>query len=144
MVARYSPLAVVFLMGCVAANAVAVKTEFVADGFTKPIFVCAPPGDTTRLMVVEQGGKIKLIKNGVVRSTAFLDISSKVNQGGDERGLLGLAFHPNYASNGLFYVNYDLSRQYEGRSVPSYERPRHCRRGQRLQPVIGRAPGHQP
>ena len=113
MVARFSPLAVLFLFGCVVANAVAVKSEFVADGFTKPVFVCAPPGDTTRLMVVEQGGKIKLIKNGTVRTTAFLDITSKVNQGGDERGLLGLAFHPNYASNGYFYVNY-IDRNYPG------------------------------
>ncbi|MCC6795078.1 MAG: PQQ-dependent sugar dehydrogenase [Candidatus Hydrogenedentes bacterium] len=106
MVARCLPLAVLFLFGNVIAHAVAVKSEFVAEGFTKPVFLCSPPGDTTRIMVVEQGGKIKLIKNGTVRTTAFLDIASKVNQGGDERGLLGLAFHPNYATNGYFYVYY--------------------------------------
>lgn len=54
-----------------------------------------------------------LIKNGTVKSTPFLDITSKVNQGNDERGLLGLAFHPNYASNGYFYVNY-IDRNYPG------------------------------
>ena len=59
-----------------------------------------------RLFVVEQEGKIKVIQaNGTTVST-FLDLSSRVSQGGGERGLLGLAFHPKYASNRLFYVAY--------------------------------------
>jgi len=58
------------------------------------------------LFIVEQAGRIKIIKDGSLNTASFLDISGIVNQGGDERGLLGMAFHPNYASNGYFYVNY--------------------------------------
>src|SRR5690606_20907388 len=59
-----------------------------------------------RLFAVEQGGKIKIIQpDGTVNSTPFLDISTQVSTG-NEQGLLGLAFHPDYANNGYFYVNY--------------------------------------
>src|SRR5690606_31577365 len=65
----------------------------------------SPVGDS-RLFVVEQNtGRIRIIKNGVVLPTPFLDIGAKASSSG-ERGLLGLAFHPNYSSNGYFYVNY--------------------------------------
>lgn len=94
-----------------------VASQFVADGFTRPLFVTSPPGDTTRLFVVEQGGRIRLIKNGVLQGTDFLNISSIVNQGGGERGLLGLAFHPNYASNGYFYVNYIDQSAFPGDTI---------------------------
>jgi glucose/arabinose dehydrogenase len=67
-----------------------------------------------RLFVVEQNGKIRIIQNGVTLPTPFLDISNKVLCCG-ERGLLGLAFHPNYASNGDFYLNY--TRQSDGDTV---------------------------
>ena len=63
----------------------------VADGFTKPVFVAAPPGDD-RLFVVEQDGMIQLLRDGQ-RLGAFLDLSALVSTGG-ERGLLGLAFPP--------------------------------------------------
>src|SRR4029079_13566932 len=52
-----------------------------------------------------QGGRIRIARGGAVVGTPFLDVSSKISSGG-ERGLLGLAFHPQYASNGRFYVNY--------------------------------------
>jgi len=58
-----------------------------------------------RLFVVEQGGRIKIIKNGSSLATPFLNIDPLTN-GGGEQGLLGLAFHPNYAVNGFFYVYY--------------------------------------
>jgi glucose/arabinose dehydrogenase len=77
----------------------------VAGGLSSPIFLDAPIGDS-RLFVVEQPGRIKIIADGAV--STFLDISSKVLSGG-ERGLIGLAFHPDYASNGLFYVHYSRS-----------------------------------
>jgi len=64
----------------------------------------ASAGDD-RLFVVEQIGRIRIVEDGRVRPVPFLDISSLVTSGG-ERGLLGLAFHPDYASNGFFYVNY--------------------------------------
>jgi len=80
----------------------------VASGFTSPDYVTSPHDGSSRLFVVEQGGKIKIIQSGKVLGTPFLDISSLVAKGG-ERGLLGLAFHPNFKSNGLFYIDYTRS-----------------------------------
>src|SRR3954471_5602111 len=73
--------------------------------FAAPLYVTAPPGDRRRLFVVEQGGKIKVVRGGKVLSTPFLDITKLVTSGG-EQGLLGLAFAPDYAQSGLFYVYY--------------------------------------
>lgn len=75
-----------------------------AEGFASPLLVTAPPGDP-RLFVVEQPGRIRIVKAGTVLPTPFLDVTSRVLAGG-ERGLLGLAFHPDYPSNGVFVVNY--------------------------------------
>ena len=72
------------------------------------VYVTSPPGDTARLFVVRQSGQIRIIKNGTNVTTPFLDITSIVSSGG-ERGLLGLAFHPQYASNGRFFVYYTQS-----------------------------------
>jgi glucose/arabinose dehydrogenase len=79
----------------------------VAGGFTAPLYVTAPPGDTSRLFVVQQSGQIKIIKlpSRTVNATPYLDVSSEIAYGG-EQGLLGLAFDPNYATNGRFYINY--------------------------------------
>ena len=63
----------------------------------------APAGDLARLFVVEQAGLVRLIKNDTLRTTPFLDLRTKIGTGG-ERGLLSLAFHPQYASNGRLYV----------------------------------------
>ncbi|WP_223788363.1 PQQ-dependent sugar dehydrogenase [Marinicella meishanensis] len=82
-----------------------LDTEDVAGGFTGPISVTHAGDGSDRLFVTQQGGQIKVVDGGVHLPTAFLDISSSITSGG-ERGLLGLAFHPNYASNGYFYVNY--------------------------------------
>jgi glucose/arabinose dehydrogenase len=73
--------------------------------FSSPVYVTQAPGDRTRLFVVEQGGKIVVVRNGRALRTPFLDLSSKVVSGG-EQGLLGLAFSPDYARSGRFYVNY--------------------------------------
>ncbi len=84
-----------------------LSTQLVASGFDNPVFVTAPPGDTTRLMVLEQEtGRIMLIKNGTRVTKPFLDIDNRVGDGGGEQGLLGLAFHPDYATNRLIFVNY--------------------------------------
>jgi glucose/arabinose dehydrogenase len=56
--------------------------------------------------VVEQGGLIRVVENGAIVDPAFLDLSTVVDTGGNEQGLLGLAFHPDSANNGFFYVNY--------------------------------------
>ena len=80
------------------------SVEF-ATGLNATVFVTSPPGDTSRLFVVEQSGAIKIIRNDSVLATPFLDISSDVSFGG-EQGLLGMAFHPDYSSNGYFFINY--------------------------------------
>jgi glucose/arabinose dehydrogenase len=75
------------------------------SGFSSPLGLEQPNDSTNRLFVVEQGGRIKIVQNGGVLATAFLDISSKITTGG-EMGLLGVAFHPNFSNNGKLYVNY--------------------------------------
>lgn len=72
--------------------------------FDDPVHLAAPPGDP-RLFVVEQPGRIRIARDGVVLETPFLDISERVASGG-ERGLLSMAFHPDYAVNGRFFVNF--------------------------------------
>ncbi|HMO51716.1 MAG TPA: PQQ-dependent sugar dehydrogenase [Kiritimatiellia bacterium] len=77
--------------------------------FIVPMCIRAIPGETNRLFVAERGGKIIVITNlAAPTATTFLDISGRVNFEG-EGGLLGFDFHPDYASNGLFYVNYSLN-----------------------------------
>lgn len=95
---------------CILATSYAqdISIELFASGFNSPVDL-QNAGDS-RLFVVEQAGRIRILNaDGTINSTPFLDIDSSVNSGG-ERGLLGLAFHPDYATNGYFYVYYtDLS-----------------------------------
>ena len=81
-----------------------VATRRVASGLSRPLWAGAPPGDP-RIFVVQQDGLVRVVKNGALLSASFIDLSAKVTTG-SEQGLLGLAFHPNYAANGFFYVNY--------------------------------------
>ncbi len=74
--------------------------------FDRPDFITSPPDDPTRLFVLEQRGVIRVIDNGVVQPTPFLDISDQV-QAENETGLLGLAFAPDYAESGLFYIYFN-------------------------------------
>jgi glucose/arabinose dehydrogenase len=86
-----------------------ISTELVASGLNMPVYVTAPPGDS-RLFIVERAGVIKLLKDGSVLPTPFMDISGIVSSAYTERGLLGLAFDPDFAANRRFYVHYtDLS-----------------------------------
>jgi len=73
------------------------------DNFSSPVYLTAPPADSQRLFVVEQGGAIRVLHNDTVRTRPFLDLSGRISSGG-ERGLLSVAFHPSYATNGQFYV----------------------------------------
>ena len=82
-----------------------VKATPVGD-FSAPTYMTAPPGDTHRLFVVQQGGQIALIKDGSVLAQPFLDISSEVHYVGGEQGLLSMAFAPDYATSHRFYVYY--------------------------------------
>jgi glucose/arabinose dehydrogenase len=79
-------------------------TTFVT-GLSSPLGFERPPGDS-RFFVVQQPGTVRIIENGALRSGSFLDIQSLVSFDGQEQGLLGLAFHPNYSTNRKFYVNY--------------------------------------
>ena len=84
-----------------------LKSVIVATGLTgRPLFVTTPPGDTSRIFTVEQDGFIRIHNKGVPGSTLYLDIDARVDSTSDEMGLLGLAFDPDFASNGYFYVNY--------------------------------------
>jgi glucose/arabinose dehydrogenase len=101
----FALLALVFATGLGAPAAFAqLQTRIVASGLDRPLFATAPAGDS-RLFIVEQGGLIKILQNGTVLPTPFLDLAGSVNTEG-ERGLLGMAFDPNFASNGRFYVDY--------------------------------------
>ena len=92
---------------CLNAFSQTIELEDFADGFSSPLGL-KNAGDE-RLFVVEQGGVIKIVDvNGTVNTIPFLDIQSIVNAGG-ERGLLGLAFHPGYQTNGRFFVHYSNS-----------------------------------
>ena len=81
-----------------------LAVEVVARGLTAPLYVTAPPNDA-RLFVVEQTGQVLIIEDGRVRERPFLNLSARLRFGG-ERGLLSLAFHPDYARNGYFFINY--------------------------------------
>jgi glucose/arabinose dehydrogenase len=73
--------------------------------FRSPVYVTSPPGDRRRLFVVEQGGRVMIRRDGRTLSRPFLDLTGRISAGG-ERGLLSLAFAPDYASSGRFYVYY--------------------------------------
>jgi glucose/arabinose dehydrogenase len=97
-------LLVVALVGPAQA-AVPKRPVVVARGLDSPVHLAAPAGEPGRLYVVEQKGTIRVIQNGKVLAQPFLDIQSLIQSGG-ERGLLSVAFHPRYAQNHLFYVDY--------------------------------------
>jgi len=79
--------------------------------FTRPVDLQHAGDNTNRIFVIEQAGVISVFPNNaaVTSKKTFLDIKTKVNDNGNEEGLLGLAFHPNYEINGYFYVNYTAS-----------------------------------
>ena len=87
-----------------------IQLQLVASGLARPVDVTAPAGDRGRIFVVEKTGYLRIVTivGGVytLLATPFLDIDALVGSSGNEQGLLGLAFHPDYASNGYFFVNY--------------------------------------
>jgi len=94
-----------------------IALQSFATGFSSPVEITHPVNDS-RLFVVQQRGLIRILNsNGSINSTPFLSLVGTVSSSGSERGLLGLAFHPNYASNGYFYVNY--TRLSDGATVIS-------------------------
>ena len=101
---RRALVAASVLLAAGPAGAESLAVEVVAGGFEAPLYVTAPPRDA-RLFVVEQSGRVRIIEDGRLLKKPFLDISARLKFGG-ERGLLSLAFHPDYAGNGFLFVNY--------------------------------------
>jgi glucose/arabinose dehydrogenase len=90
------------------------QTPFTAQrvvaGLTQPLFVTAPPGDVNRLFIVQQTGQVLIfnLRTGKLKGKPFLDIQSRLTGTSGEQGLLGMAFDPNYARNGKFYLNFTV------------------------------------
>ncbi len=82
-----------------------VRLARVRGGLGDALFITGAPGQPGRLFVVQQSGQIRILQNGKLVGRPFLDVSRLITSGG-EQGLLGLAFHPDYARNGRFYVDY--------------------------------------
>lgn len=87
-----------------ARSASTLRLEQIGDRFRSPVYLTSPGGDS-RLFVVEQAGRIRIVKDGKTVEEPFLDISERVRSGG-EQGLLSMAFHPEYKTNGQFFVNF--------------------------------------
>ncbi|HEY8416659.1 MAG TPA: PQQ-dependent sugar dehydrogenase, partial [Limnochordales bacterium] len=104
-------LLAVATLGCVptmpAQALPAVRLELLNVTFAQPVHIAHAPGDARHLWIVEQGGTVKVydLESRSLRSTPFLSIADQVSAGG-ERGLLSIAFHPDFATNGRFFVNY--------------------------------------
>jgi glucose/arabinose dehydrogenase len=95
-----------------------ISTQVVVTGFNSPLDLEQPGDGSGRLFVVEQGGTIRIIQNGSVLASPFLDISARVMVQ-DEMGLLGVTFHPSFATNRKFYVNYTRNNAGQFQSVIS-------------------------
>lgn len=87
-------------------NPESYQWEVVAGGFVRPLDIQNAGDGSGRVFIIEQAGVIRILQNNALIETPFLDISERVDDGGNEQGLLGLAFHPDFAGNGFFYVNY--------------------------------------
>ena len=92
----------------------AIGLERVVGGLARPLFVTHAGDGSGRLFVVERAGRIRIVEHGAVREPPFLDLTELVKSGG-ERGLLGLAFHPGFATNGRLFVDY--TREPDGATV---------------------------
>jgi glucose/arabinose dehydrogenase len=84
---------------------VSIRVQPFISGLSSPVLATNAKDGTRRLFIVQQGGIIKVVQPGSNTASDFMNITSKVVSGG-ERGLLGLAFHPQFATNGYFFVNY--------------------------------------
>jgi glucose/arabinose dehydrogenase len=101
-------LAAISLPGLRAQMVTGVDAIRVASGLTQPLFVTAPPGDSGRLFILQQNGRILILNlaTGTLNATPFLTLTGLAAAG--EQGLLGMAFDPNYATNGKFYLNFTV------------------------------------
>src|SRR2546425_4324492 len=117
MTRRAFCIAAVLLIAGVMAEAQSVGIDlepFIRSGLNLPLYLTSAHDGSNRIFIVEQPGVISVIQPGSSARTTFLDITSRVLNGG-ERGLLGLAFHPQFATNGRFFVDY--TRRPDGATV---------------------------
>jgi glucose/arabinose dehydrogenase len=87
-------------------NPDAYTWETVVSGLERPVDLQHAGDDSGRLFIIEKPGRIRVFQDGQLLETPFMDIVERVGSSGNEQGLLGMAFHPNYAENGFFFVNY--------------------------------------
>ena len=99
------PIAIAALLLGGAPARAAIELRTIATGFSSPLYLTHAGDGSGRMFVVEQAGRIRVLASGAVLPAAFLDIRDRVRCCG-ELGLLGLAFHPRYPTNGRFFVNY--------------------------------------
>ena len=101
--------------------------QMIISGLQRPVDL--QPDGSGRLFVIEKAGRIRIIENDQLIETPFLDITDRVGSNGNEQGLLGLAFHPQYAQNGRFFVNYtdnnghDVIARFQVSSDPNIAEP---------------------
>ena len=94
-----------FLGAAGGGDGVSLRLETVVSGLEAPVEVARAPGEPDRLYVVEQPGRIRIVEDGVLRRRPFA-VVARAHMGESEQGLLGLAFHPDYARNGRLYVHF--------------------------------------
>jgi glucose/arabinose dehydrogenase len=85
------------------------RLQTVFTGLTRPVLIRGANDGTRRLFILQQNGIVRVVQPGSSTPTDFINVAAKITvpvTAGDERGLLGLAFHPQFASNGKFYLNY--------------------------------------
>lgn len=110
LTAILAPALVLVTVGAAPAQAQSVQlVPFGGQSFSSPFYVSSPPGDASRVLVVEGRGSIRLVKDGATQPAPFLDINADVldqSEGGCDCGMFSMAFAPDYAASGLFYVYY--------------------------------------
>lgn len=84
----------------------AITLELVVDGLERPTFVTHAGDGSGRLFIIEKPGRIRIVQDGRLLPEPFLDVVNVVKSSGNEQGILGLAFHPDYERNGRFFVYY--------------------------------------
>src|SRR6185436_17512361 len=101
------PVAVALGVAQAIPSASALTAQLVASGLSQPLYVTAPPGDTTHIYIVEQTGRILVLDLQTNQLTTFFTVTGLTGTSG-EQGLLGLAFDPDYSTNSKFYVNFTV------------------------------------
>jgi glucose/arabinose dehydrogenase len=93
---------------------VTIRLDLVVDGLVGPVGATHAGDGSGRLFIVDQAGQIRIVQDGALLATPFLDLTDKIVEVSaffDERGVLGLAFHPDYENNGRFFVRYSAPRE---------------------------------